>query len=174
MAQEYETQVLDIDEKEIERKIRALGAKEEPEILQKRWVYYIDEARWIRLRQVGEKAMVCYKNRPDAKISGTEEIEIEVSDFEETAKLLSKLNFYTDKYYQENKRRLFLLDGVEVSIDTWPQIPPYLEIEAESEEKVNEILKKLGLEGKDVGHLGTNKIYHKYDIDLHSIKELTF
>ncbi|RJO62089.1 adenylate cyclase [candidate division WS5 bacterium] len=174
MAQEYETQVLDINVNEIEKKLRDLGAKEDPEVFQKRWVFYIDEASWIRLRQVGERVNLCYKNRPDTAIAGTEEIEVEVKDFDKTSQLISKLDFYYDQYYQENKRKLFTLDGVEVSIDSWPQIPPYLEIDASSEKKVKETLKKLGLEGKDVGHMGTNKIYAKYGIDLHANKELTF
>lgn len=173
MAQEYETQVLDIDEREIEKKLRELGAKEEPEILQRRWVFGMQDGEWIRLREVGDKVAICYKNRQGQDISGTEEIETEVQDFEKTAEILGKIDF-KEKYYQENKRRMFLLDDMEISIDTWPQIPTYLEIDAKSEEKVKEGLKVLGLEGKDVGHLGTKHIYDKYGIDLHSIKELTF
>jgi hypothetical protein len=53
MAQEFETQVLETNVEEISDKLRKAGAKEDEEVLQKRWVYYIDETSWIRLRQVG-------------------------------------------------------------------------------------------------------------------------
>ena len=60
MEQEYETQVLDPNIEEIMGKLRGLGAKEENEILQKRWVYYIDETRWVRLRQAGAAGLNLY------------------------------------------------------------------------------------------------------------------
>ncbi|PIX99662.1 adenylate cyclase, partial [bacterium (Candidatus Howlettbacteria) CG_4_10_14_3_um_filter_37_10] len=174
MDQEFETHVLEINEEEIANKLRKLGAKEDSEVFQKRWVFNIGntgescKGEWIRLRQVGDKTELTYKNKSGKGMSETEEIEVEVSDFEKTAKLLSKLNC-NGLYYQENKRRMFKLDGIEFTIDSWPMIPTYLEVEADNEEKVKEGIKLLGLEGKDSGHLGTLTIYKKYGIDLHSI-----
>lgn len=172
--QEYETQVLEPDVDEVSKKLRDIGAKEDEEVLQKRWVYYIDEASWVRLRQVGNVSTVTYKNKRGTGVSETEEIEINVEEFEKTAKLLSVLNFYENKYYQENKRKKFVFKEIEFTLDTWPRIPTILEIEAKSEEKVNEGLEILGLTGKDIGHSGMVIIYDKYGIDIHSIKELVF
>lgn len=179
MNQEYETQVLDIDKDEIVKKLRNLGAKEEPEVLQKRWIFDIkpctveSTGEWIRLRQVGDKKpTITYKNKSGKGLSDTQELEVGADDFEKTALIFSKLGL--DQYYQENKRITFQLDDVEYTLDTWPKIPTYLEVEAKSEAKVDEGLKLLGLEGKDVGHMGTLTIYKKYGINLHSIKELTF
>lgn len=179
MNQEYETQVLDIDKDEIIKKLRKLGAKEEPEVLQKRWVFDIDACtiestgEWIRLRQVGnKKPTLTYKNKSGKGLSDTQELEVEVEDFDKVALILSKLGL--DQYYQENKRITFKLDGIEYTLDTWPKIPTYLEIEAKSEAKVDEGLELLGLAGKDVGHMGTLTIYKKYGISLHSIKKLAF
>ena len=45
--------------------------------------------------------------------------------------MLGKLG-HTPKAYQENRRHSFTLDGAESEIDTWPRIPSYLEIEADS------------------------------------------
>jgi adenylate cyclase class 2 len=42
-----------------------------------------------------------------------------MSDFDTTDELLGVMGF-TAKPYQENKRELFLPEGAEVSIDTWP------------------------------------------------------
>ena len=180
MNQEFETQVLGIDKDAIIKKLRKLGAKEEAEVLQKRWVFDIvpctvtSTGEWIRLRQVGDKKpTLTYKNKSGKGMSDTQELEVGVEDFEKTALILSKLNI-PKKYFQENKRMKFDLDGIEFTLDTWPRIPTYLEVEAKSEEGVKKGLKMLGLEGKDDGHLGSMTIYDKYGINLHSIKELKF
>lgn len=180
MNQEFETQVLDIDKDEIVEKLRKLGAKEEPEVLQKRWVFDIvpcnvaSTGSWIRLRQAGnKKPTITYKSKSGKEIHETEELEIEVSNFNTAAQILSKLNF-SGIVYQENMRHKFELNGVEFSIDTWPKIPSMLEVEAASEKKVQEGLKILGLENKDVGHLGHFAIYDRYGIDLSQFKELKF
>lgn len=182
MPTEYETQILDIDVPTIVKKLRAIKAKEEPEVLQRRWVFDIQclnakkpgTGEWIRLRQSGKKTTLTYKNRVDTSIAGTHEIEVEVSDFEATAELLGKLKCFTGKYYQENKRRRWRLGKVEFTIDTWPMIPPLLEIESSSKVDVIKALKPLGLAGKDAGHIGTINIYRKYGIDLHSYPVLKF
>lgn len=172
--QEYETQVLEPDVEEVSKKLREIGAKEGKEVLQKRWVYYIDKASWVRLRQVGGKTAITYKNKSGTGIGDTEEIEVNEAEFEKTASLLSVLSFYENKYYQENKRKKFIFKEIEFTLDTWPKIPTILEIEAKSEKKVDEGLEILGLTGKDIGHSGMVRIYDKYGIDIHSIKELTF
>lgn len=182
MPTEYETQVLDIDVPAIVKKLRALKAKGEPAVLQRRWVFDIrclnakkpGTGEWIRLRQSGKKTTLTYKNRVDTRIDGTQEIEVEVSDFEAAAELLGKLKCFRGKYYQENKRRRFRLGKVEFTIDTWPMIPPLLEIEAPNQAGVTKALKLLGLTGKESGHIGTINIYKKYGIDLHSYPVLKF
>lgn len=177
MEQEFETQVPDIDIDEIVSKLRKLGAKEEPEALQKRWVFNINKrghSEWIRLRQSGSKTTICYKNKAGTGVSETSEIEIEVDDFDKAAALLSKLGFYFDKYFQESKKHVFILDGISFEICTFPLIPPVLEIEAKSEKEVHKGLKLLDLTGKDVGHIGWEEIYKRYGLNLHSFKELKF
>jgi adenylate cyclase class 2 len=180
MTQEFETQILDINPEEIAAKLRNLGAKEEPEVLQKRWVFDIkpctlkSTGKWIRLRQVEDKKpTLTYKDKSGKGMGETQEIEVTVEDFDKMAEILSKLEL-VGKYYQENKRHKFELNDIEFTIDTWPKIPTYLEIESISEEKVEKGLKLLGLEGKDSGHIGSVAIYHKYGLNLHSFKKLKF
>lgn len=180
MNQEFETQILDINKAEIIAKLRKLGAKEEVEAKQKRWVFDLEKCtaestgEWIRLRQVGKKKpTITYKNKSGSGLSDTQELEVEVDDFRKTALIFSKLPF-AGNYYQENKRHKFVLKNIEFTLDTWPMIPTFLEIEAKSEKKVKEGLRLLGLEDKDSGHIGTIAIYKKYGIDLHSYKELLF
>jgi adenylate cyclase class 2 len=182
MAKEFETQVLEINPKEIAEKLRKLGAVEEPETMQKRWVFDIlcldqkdmEKAEWVRLREKNGKATITYKNKKGIGMSETEEIEFGVNDFEKAAEVLGKLKCFPNKYYQENKRHKFTLGEMEFTLDTWPKLPTFLEIEAPNEEKVHEGLKLLGLEGKEHAHYGLLNIYSKYGINLHAYKEMKF
>jgi adenylate cyclase class 2 len=179
---EIETQVLEVDAKQIIARLRKLKAKEYPEVLQKRWVFDIDcgkkkgisDGSWIRLRQVGKYNTITYKNKKGAGVSETEEIEVQVDDFDKAASILHKISGFSGIFYQENKRKKFELKRIEFTIDTWPMIPTYLEIEAKNEKGLKEGLRLLSLEGKDVGHIGTNAIYKKYGLDIHSYKEVKF
>lgn len=178
MEQEFETQILDIDVKKTAQMLRDLGAKETPEVLQKRWVFDLpkmgDIGHWIRVRQVGEKTQITYKNKAGTGIAETREINVDVSSFENAAKIFQAMNVWIGSYYQENKRHKFVVENIEFTLDTWPMIPTFLEIEAKNESDVQRALKMLKLEGKDSGHIGTVNIYKKYNIDLHSYKELKF
>ncbi len=180
MKKEFETQILDLDVDEAKNKLRKLGAVEEPEIFQRRWVFDIDPCtdthigEWIRLRQAGDnRPIITYKNKVGKGMSDTSEIEVETDDFDKTAEILSKIPF-KGKYYQENKRHKFKYLNIEFVFDTWPKIPTIMEIEAKSEDAVRQGLNLLGLTGKDAGHVGTISIYKYYGIDLHFFKELRF
>jgi adenylate cyclase class 2 len=67
-----------------------------------------------------------------------------------------------------------MLDGAEISIDEWPKLPPILEIEADSETKIKEIINKLNIKGKMLGNIGWERVYSLYNMDLRSFKVLKF
>lgn len=173
--QEFETKVLDINVVVITKRLLGLGAKRQLEVLMKRWVFDIDPSKdeWLRLRDDGQKTTLTYKCKSGFGIDQTEEIEVVVDDFQKTAVILSKLKF-KGKYYQENKRTAFHLRDIEFTIDSWPKIPPYLEVESSSEEKVKKGLALIGLENKDAGNLTVKEVYSRYKLDLHSFGELKF
>lgn len=170
---EFETKVLDINPEEVIQKLRQLGADETPETLSKRFMCDLEsvDIEVIRLRTNGKKTTLTYKHkiRGNTKIGETIEIEVEVADFDKTAALLSKIPF---KFilYQENKSHIFRLDEIEFSIDTWPLLPSYLEIESFNQKKVAYGLKLLGMEGKDIGDKDIRVIAleHGFDINTYS------
>jgi adenylate cyclase class 2 len=55
-----------------------------------------------------------------------------------------------------------MLDDVEVTIDTWPWIPTFVEIESSSEEKLKTAAKKLGLEWSQALYGSVEPAYQKY------------
>ncbi|HBY20124.1 MAG TPA: adenylate cyclase [Clostridiales bacterium] len=125
-----------------------------------------------RLRTNGKKTTLTIKEVHADTVDGTNEIEVEVSDFEATNKILEKLG-YNYKNYQENKRVSYKLDGVMVEIDSWPLIPTHLEIEGKNAEEVYQVAEKLGYKKEDTTTLGITGIYEQvYNINLLNIREL--
>ena len=177
MKTEYEVRVLEIDEKEIIDKLEKLGAEKEGEYEQKRFVYDVkpvDENKWIRLRTNGKKTTLAFKEIVSNTIDGTKEVEFEVSDID-TAKEFMKSIGFDYRNYQENKRIRYILDGVEIDIDSWPMIPTFMEIEGESEEQVRKMLEKLDVDKSKITALNCNDIYKNiYNTEVLKIKELKF
>jgi adenylate cyclase class 2 len=176
MRTEYECRILDVDVDEIQKKLEKIGAKLVKERSMRRYVYDIEPKRegfWMRLRDNGEKTTLTVKEKVSDRIDGTREIEITVDSFERTNTLLNRLGF-TANAYQENRRISFTYGDVEIEIDFWPKIPPYLEIEADSAGKVEKVVKLLGFRMSDTTSISVPKVYKKYGLDIHKFKELKF
>lgn len=176
MPIEHEAKVLDIDPDAIEKLILEQGGQKLGEKHMRRFVYDIDpddQSKWIRLRETGNETTLTVKEIKSDDIDGTHEVEIGVDDFGGTNELLSMLGF-TPKSYQENKRVSFLLDGAQVEIDTWPQIPPLMEIEAGSKDEVVRVAAMLGFTEEQLTGENTIKVYARYGIDLTAISDLRF
>lgn len=174
---EYEARILDIDKDKLIKRLKDLNARFVGEFDQKRYVYNIipkADGKWLRLRTNGKKTTLTYKSVEKNSIDGTKELEIEVDNFENTNSLL-ELAGIKNKGYQENNRVQYVLDDVEIDIDTWPMIPTYVEIEGKSEESVLNIIKKLGINDKKITTLDVQSLYKEiYNIDITKIDVLKF
>lgn len=174
---EIEERVLEVEVDKIIEKLNELNAVKAGEWEQKRYVYDFNPKReneWIRLRTNGETTTLTYKNIEENNIDGTKELEIEVSNFDDTNTMLNVLG-YKSKAYQENKRIRYYLNDVEIDIDFWPLIPPYMEIEGKSIESVKEVEKILEVDESKITALNCQDIYlGVYGIDIKTIKELRF
>ena len=171
---EYEVRVLNIKKEKIIKKLEELHAEFQWDLIQKRYVYdFIPniESKWIRLRTNGMKTTLTIKNLVSSEIDGTQELEIEVDNFERCNLILKELG-YVPKGYQENRRRQYLLNGVEVDIDSWPLIPDYLEIEGPSEEAVYNALESLGFKREDATSRDVEGIFLDYGHNLNDIYNL--
>lgn len=176
MNLEKEVTVLEINKEEIETQLKALGATKIGDFHQKRFTYDfipLQKDKWIRLRTNGKTTTLTIKEIIDRdKIDGTKELEIEVSDFKKTNELLETLGYHY-RNYQENLRTMYLLDNTEISIDTWPLISTYMEIEGKTNEDVLQTINKLNLDKYEITSWDVTSIYaEKYGIDILNIKEL--
>ena len=82
------------------------------------------------------------------------------------------------KSYQETKRESWLLDDVEIEIDTWPWIPQFVEFEGKSEEIVINISAKLGFNWEKALHgsveTAYQAIYNVSEDEINSWEEIRF
>ncbi len=170
---EYEVKVLDIDVDDIIGRLSSIGAEYRGDFAMRRWVYAQSGTKeMVRLRSDGNSITLTYKRLNNEDIGGVEEMEVAVSDFAMTDAIFKRLGF-DETYYQENKRKLYVLGNTEFCIDTWPLIPTYLEIESTSEAEVQAALDLLQITRHD-GNIAVKSIYERYGIDLHSYPVMHF
>lgn len=177
MHTEFEARVLEIDKDKIIRKLESLGAEKIADFDYKRRIYNFNPAtdtKWIRLRTDGKKTTLTIKKLESLEIDGTKELEIEVSNFEETNNMLNELG-YTSHTYQENKRTRYVLNGVELDIDSWPYIPTYLEVEGKDEKAVKDMIKLLEVDESKVTTIDVQGVFKEfYKIDISDVPVVKF
>ena len=170
MQIEYEATFPDINKDEIRKKLKSAGAElVKPEFLQKRVVFNLPkgheiEGGWLRVRDEGDKITMSLKVVNNGKIEEQKEICLKVDNFE-NAEVLLMTTGCEKKSYQETKREIWMLDRVEVCIDEWPFLEPFVEIEGDSEEGVKDASKKLGFDYPKALFRSTGMVYEmKYGI----------
>ena len=182
--EEIEVKFLNINKEEIEKKLLVLGAVKVGDFFYRRSVFdYADlrldkEGAWVRLRDEGDKVMLSFKQRlgmqgNSGNDDGMYESETEVGNFDATADILRKIGL-TDKFYFENKRTRYVLDGVEFDIDEWPLLSPYLEIEAKSWNDIDKAVALLGFNKEDAKKFSTTQIYALEGINDKDYQIMTF
>jgi adenylate cyclase class 2 len=163
---EYEATFPNINKSEMRSKLKKAGANlVKPEFLQRRVAYYLpgkigNKHSWIRVRDEGDKVTLSIKRIEGEQIKDQKEICIIVNDFRQARRLLSTIGCQ-EKAYQETKRELWILGNVEITIDEWPYLEPFLEIEGESEEAVKDASEKIGFSFKDALFCAADTLYSK-------------
>jgi adenylate cyclase class 2 len=138
-TKEIECRFLEIDKEKLIKKLIELDAENEGEKMIEETVIYDkdlkwrDEQRFVRLRKVGEKTKLTYKEHHIHTVDGTFEIEFEIEDYEKAELFFEKIGLFPFRH-QQKLRHTFRVGEVVVDIDTWPLIPTYVELEGPSEE----------------------------------------
>lgn len=173
MSIEYEATFLDIDKNEIRKRLKQAGAKLiKPEFLQKRVVFHAprrSKYSWLRVRNEGNKITMSFKSVKGKRIKDQKEICLTVDDFKKAENFLLAVGC-VKKAYQETKREFWLLEETEITIDTWPFLETFVEIEGSSEKEVKRAAEKLDLDYKKALFCPIGTIYKmKYGISLDEI-----
>lgn len=148
---EYEATFPNIEKDDVRKRLKAAGAiLVRPEYVQKRIPFWLPnkenaENSWLRVRDEGDKVTLSLKTINGENIENQKELCLEVNSFDDAVELLESIGCER-KSYQETKRELWTLDGVEVTIDEWPFLDPFVEVEGKDEESVKNVSKKIGFD----------------------------
>lgn len=155
MQNEIEAKFLDVDFDTIRAALQKSGATcVQPMRLMRRTIMdYPDERlqsadSYIRVRDEGGKVTLTYKKFDSLSVDGAKEISVVVDDYEATCHLLTAIGLEA-RATQESKRETWELNEVEIVLDEWPWLKPYIEIEGPDEQSIRRVAQQLGLDWKD-------------------------
>lgn len=179
MNTEYEATFTNINKDAIREKLKATCAVlVYGEFLQKRvsinppkGIY--TGTNWLRVRQEFDKVTVAYKDISGDGIERQKEIEVVVDDFDQAVLLLEKLGC-VKKAYQENRREKWQIGNIEIVIDEWPFLEPFVEIEGPSEVEVQKVSAMLGFDWSSAVFDSITYLYtQKYGITADQVNSHT-
>lgn len=178
MPPEVEATFIEINKDMLRKRLDQAGAElVQPEILMRRVIFDLGSRSFVRVRDEGNKITLSCKHLEELSLSGMKEICVNVSSYADTIELLKCAGLQI-KANQETLRETWKLDGAEITIDTWPWIPTFLEIEGTSEETVMTVAEKLGFRMNDAHYGAVDEIYKLYyDVkneDINSCPEIKF
>jgi adenylate cyclase class 2 len=176
MQTEIEAKFPDIDVEKLRLKLKEKGAVlEHAELLMRRKNYDFPdgalekESGWVRVRDEGDKVTLSYKQLKDRTLHGTKEVNVIVDDFDRTCQFLEAIGLKA-KAFQETKREKWKYKEVEITIDTWPWVPTFVELEGPTEQAVRDAASALGCDWDRAMHGSVETIYQMhYDFTEHEI-----
>jgi adenylate cyclase class 2 len=166
METEFEAKFYPVNKDRIRSKLKEVGAELiQDERLMPMYIFGKEDnggmkVDYLRLRDEGEKKFLAAKihAQEGGKLTDQKEMQIEVADIDSMRDLL-ELGGLKLTNYCEKKREIWELDGVEVLIDTWPELEPYVEIEPNSVDSVKTAAEKLGFNWEDKLVISVTEIY---------------
>ncbi|MEK7567455.1 MAG: CYTH domain-containing protein [Patescibacteria group bacterium] len=172
---EYEATFVDVNKDDVRKRLKEVGAQLiRPEYLQKRIPFHLPKEKrsdnaWARVRDEGDKITMSLKIVDGDKIENQKEISLNIDNFDEAVKFLKAIGC-EPKSYQETKRELWKLDDVEITIDEWPFLEPFVEVEGKSEIAVKNVSEKIGFNYDKALFCAIGKLYQiKYGVHLDQI-----
>ncbi len=171
---EYEATFPNVVKDEVRQHLKAAGAElVKPEFMQRRHVFRLPSGHeikggWLRVRDEADKITMSLKIVEGNKIEDQKEICLKVDDYKNAVELLKTIGCEI-KAFQESKRELWKLDGCEVTIDEWPFLEPYVEVEGPDEATVKAVSEKLGFDYAAAVFGSVDVLYNKkygWSLDL--------
>ena len=163
---EFEATFPDVNKNDVREVLKKVGAELiRAEFIQRRVVFNLPSGHeikggWMRVRDEGDITTMSLKVVDGNKIENQKEVYLEINDFNAAELLLTRIGCER-KAYQESKRELWKLDGIDITIDEWPFLEPYVEIEGTSEEDVIKTSQKLGFNYADALFCSVDTLYKR-------------
>ena len=166
MKKEIEATYLSVDKEDVRKKLGATGfALQTPEYMMRRKTFDFSRVapgrnKWGRVRQEADRVTMTIKEVRGSGINDTYEVELVVNDFDTASDFFEACDIPA-KAFQENMREVWERDGIEVTIDTWPGLNPFVEVEAETEEVVRKISEELSFNFDEAVFGSIDIVYEK-------------
>lgn len=179
METEFEAKFYPVNKEEYRKKLLSIGAKLAiPERKMRRHIadFHVNpqiKSTNIRIRDEGVLIRLSAKidGAAGGKLTDQKEADVEVGDFDKTKEILEFAGLKFNRY-QETLREEWEYKGAQITIDTWPGLDTYSEIETTSEEKVKEIALELGLDWEGKIITDAAEVYAKvYGIGIEEVLE---
>lgn len=172
MGKECEVDILDIDKGEAAARLRKLGAKYNGHRQYRRVEFLIGKKMkgkhtWARVRTDGKSSTMTVKTFRGTHLP-MEEHEIVVGDFEEAIRMTRRMTTSKMLYF-ENERDSYELGKATITLDKWPSIPHFMEIEGPSMAYVKEMHKRLDITGEFVGNATLDSVYKRYGLNFRKV-----
>jgi adenylate cyclase class IV len=174
MSTEFEAQILDIDPIEFRKKVKGIGGR----LIHKntklqRTVYSLcgDSSKgFVRVRLEGDGSTTMTSKIYTKSKDFPQEYEVGVQGtYDEAKSFLDSLQL-PPRASQETYREKWSLPSVagvrEITIDLWPGLPPYAEIDCDTEETLKSVIVMFRIEESTIAYGPSAKKYeHYYGID---------
>lgn len=169
IADEIEVKFFDINLSNIRQKLVKIGGVlKTPERLMKR-VVFGGEANpemmctYGRVRDEGSVITMSAKySAKNGDITSQKEAQVTVSDFDAAVSVLKSFGLKPTNYQESRRETWQLGDGTLVELETWPDLPGYIEIEGDSIAAIKDAAAKLGLDWSTHTTDSTDKLYASY------------
>ncbi len=182
MKTEFEIVFTDINRNKIVKKIKELWwIQTKKNTLMKRVAYDLWNKSFARIRDEWDKITCTYKEINDCKIDDIDcvkELETTVWNFDIMKSIFDKM-WLKEKAYQETKREVWHINNeIEIMIDLWPWLNPFVEIEWETEEIVKKYSKLLWFNYEEGLFWTVDQVYLKElwikPEKINNLSEITF
>lgn len=166
MDTEVEVKFLHVSIEDIRQKLQQLGAQCSHRMRPMRRVIINtpnmrENHGYVRLRDEGDKVTLTYKQFDGSDVDSAKEIEVIVDSFDKALAILKSAGSQVSSY-QESRRETWHHDGVEVVIDEWPWIDPYIEIEGGSEQDLRRVAEELGFDWDSEAVFGSATVAYQH------------
>ena len=165
MKHEIEATFLSVNKNSVRAKLKKAGFELKiPEYMMRRKTFDFSiisgRKKWGRVRQEFDKVTMTIKEIRGSGINDTYEIELVVNDFNTAVSFFEACGIPA-KAFQENRREVWIRDKIEATIDTWPGLNPFVEIEGIDEKIVRKISNDLGFDFEKATFGSIDLVYEK-------------
>lgn len=163
MNTEIEAKFVDVNHDDIRDRLKRLGATlEQPMRLMRRVVIHTprmtEKNAFVRIRDEGYRTTITYKQFDSDSVDGAKEYEVQADSFDTAINIFSEAGLVYDSF-QESRRENWMLNGVDIMLDEWPWLNPFIEIEAPSVNEIKSLAIKLELPWDSALFGGVSGVY---------------